>query len=47
MHFQTIDVPAMLNPVSIALLTKQINEAEAKGARFLVLQGGAEFFCKD
>ena len=46
MHYYTIQVPALLNPVSIALLIKEVNQAEEQGARFIVLQGGEECFCR-
>jgi methylglutaconyl-CoA hydratase len=41
--FHKITVPSLLNPESIALLYKQVNEAEESGARFLVLEGGHNF----
>ncbi len=41
--FQKVTVPSLLNPESIALLYKQVIEAEESGTRFLVLEGGKNF----
>jgi enoyl-CoA hydratase/carnithine racemase len=44
--FHKITVPKLLNPESIALLYKQVNEAEESGARFLVLDSSDQNFCE-
>jgi enoyl-CoA hydratase/carnithine racemase len=43
--YKEIQIPSLLNPGSIADLSKQITEAENSEVRFIVLKGGAEIFC--
>ena len=40
-----INIPPFLNPQSIAGLTKQLNEAENDGTRFVLLKGSETIFC--
>ena len=40
-----ITIPALLNPQSIAELTKQLTEAEKDDTRFVVLKGSETVFC--
>jgi len=43
--YKEILIPSLLNPESIADLSKQITEAENSEARFLILKGSADIFC--
>ncbi len=43
--YKEILIPSLLNPESIADLSKQITDAENSEARFLILKGNADIFC--
>lgn len=43
--YKEIQIPSLLNPESIADLSKQITEAENSDLRFLILKGSADVFC--
>jgi methylglutaconyl-CoA hydratase len=43
--YKEILIPSLLNPGSIADLSKQITEAENSDLRFLILKGGPDIFC--